>query len=137
MAITILVRNPESSHDGCRILYHDIGDYLKREEKLSVLREAKSIAGISNWQTITPDRHNDWIGQRSEAFQECYPVGSKGVKAGKAGEAIFKLYSSNGLARPVAMPTFTISLARPAPPTPVLWWETILEPCANMKKIPH
>ena len=94
MAITILVRNPESSHDGCRILYHDIGDYLKREEKLAVLREAKSIAGISNWQTITPDRHNDWIGKRSEAFQECYPVGSKGVKAGKSEEAIFKLYSN-------------------------------------------
>ena len=34
VAITILVRNPEAAHDGCRILYRDIGDYLKREEKL-------------------------------------------------------------------------------------------------------
>ena len=94
VAITILVRNPESSHDGCRILYHDIGDYLKREKKLEILREAKSISGVSNWQTITPDQHHDWIDQRSEAFQECYPVGSKGVKAGKSEEAIFKLFSN-------------------------------------------
>ena len=97
VAITILVRNPDADHEGCRILYHDIGDYLKREKKLEILSEAKSIDGISDWQTITPDRHHDWIDQRSEAFQECYPVGSKGVKAGKAGEAIFKLYS-RGLA---------------------------------------
>ena len=35
VAITILVRNPNASHEGCRILYRDIGDYLKREEKLA------------------------------------------------------------------------------------------------------
>ena len=67
VAITILVRNPECrSHEGCRILYHDIGDYLKREKKLEILREAKSIAGISDWQTITPDRHTT-TGSTSEA----------------------------------------------------------------------
>ena len=54
VAITILVRNPEAVHDGCRILYRDIGDYLRREEKLAVLREAGSIAGIEDWRTITP-----------------------------------------------------------------------------------
>ena len=46
VAITILVRNPEAAHDGCRILYRDIGDYLKREEKLAILRKAGSIVGI-------------------------------------------------------------------------------------------
>ena len=94
VAVTILVRNPEASHDGCRILYRDIGDYLRREEKLAVLREAGSIAGIEDWRTITPDRHHDWIGQRSEEFQKLYPVGSKAAKAGKTDEAIFKLYSN-------------------------------------------
>ena len=97
VAVTILVRNPEASHDGCRILYRDIGDYLRREEKLAVLREAGSIAGIEDWRTITPDRHHDWIGQRSEEFQKLYPVGSKAAKAGKTDEAVFKLYS-RGLA---------------------------------------
>ena len=43
VAITILVRNPEAAHDGCRILYRDVGDYLKREEKLAILRKAGSI----------------------------------------------------------------------------------------------
>ena len=43
---------------------------------------------------ITPDHHNDWIGQRSEAFQGLYPIGSKETKAGKADEAIFRLYSN-------------------------------------------
>ena len=94
VAITILVRNPEAPHEGCRILYCDIGDYLKREQKLKILREAGSIAGIEEWRTITPDRHHDWIGQRSEAFQKLYPMGTKTAKAGKADDAIFKLFSN-------------------------------------------
>ena len=94
VAITILVRNPDAAHDGCRILYRDIGDYLKREEKLAILRKAGSIAGIENWRTIEPDRHHDWIGQRSDAFQRLYPMGSKAAKGGTADDAIFKLYSN-------------------------------------------
>ena len=96
VAIVILVRNPNANHDGCRIQYHDIGDYLKREEKLSKLREAGSIAGIGDgdWQEITPDKHHDWIGQRDEAFEKLYPMGSKGAKAGKTDDTIFKLFSS-------------------------------------------
>ncbi len=93
VAITILVRNPEADHEGCRILYHDIGDYLKREEKLEILRKAESISGIKDWRKITPDRHHDWIGQRNEAFQKFYPMGTKAAKAGKTDDAIFKLYS--------------------------------------------
>ena len=94
VAITILVRNPDAAHCGCRILYRDIGDYRKREEKLEILREAGSIAGIEDWRTITPDRHHDWIDQRSEEFHGLYPMGSKAAKAGKTDEAIFKLYSN-------------------------------------------
>ena len=94
VAITILVRNPNAGHEGCRILYRDVGDYLKREEKLAILREAGSIAGIDGWREIAPDRHNDWIGQRSDEFQKLYPMGSKAAKAGQVDEAIFKLYSN-------------------------------------------
>ena len=70
---------------------------MKREEKLSKLREARSISGIDNWQEISPDKHHDWIGQRDEAFQKLYPMGSKDAKAGKTDDTIFKLYS-RGLA---------------------------------------
>ena len=95
VAITILVRNPNAAHSGCRIRYRDIGDYMSREEKLEILRGAGSIAGIQDWQEITPDRHHDWIGQRDEAFQAFYSVGSKAAKAGVVGsDAIFKLYSN-------------------------------------------
>ena len=94
VAITILVRNLEAAHEGCRILYRDIGDYLKREEKLEILRQAGSVAGVEGWRTIRPDRHHDWIGQRSEAFQKFYPMGTKAAKAGKADDAIFRLYSA-------------------------------------------
>ena len=62
MAVTILVRNPDADHDGCRIRYHDVGDYLTREKKLDRVREAGSIAGIGDWRAITPDRHHDWVG---------------------------------------------------------------------------
>ena len=92
VAITILVRNPAAT--GCRIRYRDIGDYLKREEKLELLSEAGSIEGLEGWLEVKPDRHHDWTSQRDEAFQELYPVGSKDAKAGKADDGIFKLFSS-------------------------------------------
>ena len=93
VSITILVKNSNAAHDKCRIHYRDIGDYLNREEKLTALREAVSISGFSDWQEITPDKHNDWIGQRNDAFSRLYPLGSQEAKAGKADDAIFRLYS--------------------------------------------
>ena len=93
VAITIFVKNPNATHDGCKIHYRDIGDYLTREEKLEALREAVSIKGISDWQIITPDVHHDWIQQRNKAFTEFYPLGTQEAKAGKVDNAIFVLYS--------------------------------------------
>ena len=61
---------------------------------MKILRDAGSIAGIEDWREITPDQHNDWIGQRDEAFQKFYPMGSKEAKAGRTDDAIFKLYSN-------------------------------------------
>ena len=97
VAITILVKNPNAAHDGCRIRFRDIGDYLSREEKLEALREAVLISGLSDWQEITPDKHHDWVEQRSDAFAQFYPLGSKDTKEGNADDAIFGLYS-RGLA---------------------------------------
>ena len=93
VAITILVKNPTSVYDGCRIHYRDIGDYLSREQKLETLKEAGAISGISEWQTIKPDEHYDWIGQRSDVFAQFYPMGTADAKAGVADDAIFGLYS--------------------------------------------
>ena len=91
VAITVLVRKPQAERDGCDILYHDIGDYLTREQKLSALHESASIAGVQNWETVAPDRHHDWIGQRDGAFDALFPVGSK---ASKAGKTVFTLFAN-------------------------------------------
>ena len=93
VAITILVKNPNAGHDGCRIHYRDIGDYLNRDDKLKILSEAVSISGMSDWPEVVPDKHHDWIGQRSAAFAKFYPLGSKNAKAGVTDDAIFGLYS--------------------------------------------
>ena len=94
VAITVLVRNPKANRDGCRILYRDVGDYLTREDKLAFLREKGSIAGIDDWKEIAPDRHHDWIDQRSDEFQSLYPLGSKDAKAGRTDETVFALFSN-------------------------------------------
>ena len=94
VAITILVRNSEAIHRDCRILYHDVGDYLTREQKLAILREAGSVAGVDSWHDVAPDQHHDWIGLRSDAFQQLYPMGSKATKAGRSDDAVFKLFSN-------------------------------------------
>ena len=93
VAITLLVKNPDATHEGCEIHYRDIGDYLTREEKLEALREAISIKEFSDWQTITPNTDYDWVGQRSEAFAQFYPLGSDDVRAGRTDDTIFRLYS--------------------------------------------
>ena len=98
VAITFLVKNPNGkTHDGCRIHYREIGGALNREDKLEKLQEAISISGFNDWQLITPNKHYDWIGQRSEAFAQFNPIGSSDARAGKTDDTIFGLYS-RGLA---------------------------------------
>ena len=93
VTITVFVRNPKATRDGCRILYSDIGDYLTREQKLSILTESGSIAGVDGWQPITPDRHHDWIAQRGETFQALYPIGSKETKEPNDSDAVFGVHA--------------------------------------------
>ena len=94
VAITIFVKNPNAAHEGCRIHYRDIGDYLTREQKLEALGEAVFVKGFGDWQAITPDKHYDWVEQRSDTFTQFYPIGSQDAKAGKTDDAIFRLFSN-------------------------------------------
>ena len=93
VTITILVKNQGATHEGCKIHYRDIGDYLTQENKLEALCEAVSIQGFSDWQTITPNTHYDWIEQRSDAFAQFYPLGSDEARDGKADDTVFQLFS--------------------------------------------
>ena len=93
VAVTILVKNPNTKHGGCSIHYQDIGGELRSAEKLEKLKEAVSISEFSDWQTIKPNKYHEWIEQRSDTFTQFYPLGTKEAKAGKADDAIFGLYS--------------------------------------------
>ncbi len=88
IAISLLVKNPDSSTHG-KINFHDIGDYLNREEKLEKVAAYASVAGISDWQVITPDAHGDWLKQRDDGFSDFMVLGDKGDKHG----SLFDVYS--------------------------------------------
>ena len=94
VAITLWIKNPDARHEGCRILYHDIGDYKNREEKLKFLETRRLIADIDSWQEIVPDRYHDWINQKDETFESLYPVINKSVKGGKEGESVFSIFGN-------------------------------------------
>jgi predicted helicase len=88
VAITLLVKNPY--HSGpARIFYHDIGDYLSREEKLARLQEFQDVTHVP-WQEIAPNDYGDWINQRSELFITFTPLGNK---HDAEGDAVFSTYS--------------------------------------------
>ncbi|HEY2412292.1 MAG TPA: type ISP restriction/modification enzyme [Pirellulaceae bacterium] len=70
VAITLLVKNPEKVPPAT-LRYHDIGDYLSRDEKLEIIRGFVSIAKIESqkkWTTLTPNAEHDWINQRDIAY---------------------------------------------------------------------
>ena len=88
IAISLLVKNPKAKQDG-QIYFHDIGDYLTREQKLAKLEELGSIAAVEQWQRITPDEHGDWLNQRDDSFGNFMVLGDK-----RGGEtALFENYS--------------------------------------------
>jgi predicted helicase len=74
ISITLLVKKPE--HKGKAVIrYHDIGDYLRREEKLDIVKKMSSITNSAMlWQTLFPNGHNDWINHRNDCFGEFIPL---------------------------------------------------------------
>ncbi|ATO39646.1 DEAD/DEAH box helicase family protein [Bifidobacterium pseudolongum] len=89
IAITMLVKNPASEEHGV-IHYKDIGDYLSREEKLDILKNA--VVEDPEWEILTPDEHGDWLNQRDDSYQNFIPMGVlKGGK--KLGTGLFTMWS--------------------------------------------
>jgi predicted helicase len=85
VAVTLLVKR--KGHDGrATIRYHDIGDYLTREQKLDIISGFGSHQSVP-WQTIEPNEHHDWINQRSGDFGSFVPLND-------ANDAVFLLRSS-------------------------------------------
>ena len=89
IAISMLVKNPDAQEHG-QIFFHDLGDYLSREEKLEKIASFVSISGIEQWQSIAPDDHGDWLKQRDDSFSEFIVLGAKN---GSSPTALFDNYS--------------------------------------------
>ncbi|QYA46063.1 DEAD/DEAH box helicase (plasmid) [Macrococcoides bohemicum] len=70
IAITILVKDESNNHE---VFYHDIGDYLSREQKLEIIKTHATISDIS-WEKVKIDENNDWINQRNDQFLTFNPL---------------------------------------------------------------
>lgn len=69
ISITLLVKNPAVQTEKATIFYHDIGDYLSREEKLAIVKKLHSVVNADlPWQILQPNEHGDWINQRDDLF---------------------------------------------------------------------
>ena len=75
VAITCLIKNKNKEKDGY-IHYYDIGDYLTREQKLSIIKKFENVSNIE-WKMIKPDQNNDWINKKSDKFGKFIPLINK------------------------------------------------------------
>ena len=73
ITITFLVKNPGKEQNQTTIYYHDIGDYLTREQKLKIVRDFRTITNI-NWTEIHPNEKHDWINLRDGLFDTLLPL---------------------------------------------------------------
>ena len=76
--IIILVKNNQKKN--CTIRYYQLDSkYYSGQEKRDRLKELKSISNIkkNDWIIITPDKHYDWLDQRSDEFSKYMPMWKK------------------------------------------------------------
>lgn len=93
IAITLLVKNPESKVGKAKIHYHDIGDYLKTEEKLKIVKEFISFANPAMPLTILkPNDEGDWISMRNTSFESYIPLAPE-KKFDRKSQSFFIPYS--------------------------------------------
>ncbi|WP_221931956.1 type ISP restriction/modification enzyme [Paracoccus sp. M683] len=93
IVVTLFVKNPNAAKQG-QVFYHDIGDYLSREDKLKIIAGFRSIRGITakdGWQEVVPDAHGDWLKQRDDSVAGYISIGDKKDKDAKV---LFENYSA-------------------------------------------
>ena len=74
-----------------KIHYHDIGDYLSREDKLRIIKQFGSVERIP-WTILEPNEHGDWINHRNEMFKLFIPIEPE-KKFAKGQKSFFVGYS--------------------------------------------
>lgn len=88
--IAIIFFVKDASVKNSAIHYYDIGDYLKREEKLNRLANFTNLDAIP-FETIIPNDKGDWINQREDGFEKLIPL-----KRDKNSKSVFDI-NSNGV----------------------------------------
>ncbi len=71
--IAIIFFVKDTSVKNSTIHYYDIGDYLKREDKLNRLANFTNLDAIT-FETIIPNAKGDWINQRDDGFEKLIPL---------------------------------------------------------------
>lgn len=94
IAITILVKRRKANKlEKARIFYHDIGDYLSREDKLKIIRQMGDISNPAMmWKSVEPNEHGDWINHRNEMFKLFIPIEPE-KKFAKGQKSFFEMYA--------------------------------------------
>ncbi len=85
--IAIIFFVKDASVKNSAIHYYDIGDYLKREEKLHRLASFLDLDAIP-FETIIPNNKGDWINQREDEFEKLIPL-----KRDKNSKSVFDINS--------------------------------------------
>lgn len=68
IAISIMIKDGSNDNN---LYYHEVEDYLTRDEKLELVNKLGSISNV-NFEKIEPDRNNNWINQLDDSFYD-YP----------------------------------------------------------------
>jgi len=90
-AVTITLLVKKKGHAGPGVVrYHDIGDYLSREDKIAKL--VNFVNQAPEWTTIVPNEFGDWINQRRSDYAQLAPLGDENAK-GKESASIFSNFS--------------------------------------------
>lgn len=75
ISITLLVKNPDKKAEKATIFYHDIGDYLDREEKLKIIKGFGSFTSPDlTLRQLQPNEHGDWLSMRNDVFNTFIPI---------------------------------------------------------------
>lgn len=89
VGVAIILALKDSAHSGdCALYYRDIGDYLKREEKLEILGSS-NIESLE-WTELEPNERGEWINQSSASFETYSPIGDRNAANDKA--SIFNVF---------------------------------------------
>lgn len=73
IAICVLIKDGSNDHE---IFYHDIGDYLSRQEKLDIIQDFNNVSTIP-WTKVIPDANGDWINKRDPQYRTYTPIAGK------------------------------------------------------------